>query len=215
LLQGRQKTGAAPPVTERMFQLGLVAILLHDTGYLKKRSDTEGTGAKYTLTHVSRSADFAAHLLQEKGFTPPEIEAVQKMICCTGVEAKPDSIPFGSDLEKTTGLALATADLLGQIAAPDYVEKLPALFSEFAEAVRHSGDRKALIASFASAEELIERTPAFWQNFVCKKLNHELGGLYRFLNEPYPDGPNEYLERIETNMERLKGRLEQKETSLP
>src|SRR5262249_44544091 len=59
LLRGRHLAGAQPVLTERMFQLGLLAILLHDTGYLKKSGDTEGTGAKYTVTHVSRSADFA------------------------------------------------------------------------------------------------------------------------------------------------------------
>src|SRR5689334_382840 len=39
LLHARQLTGAEPALTLRMFQLGLAAILLHDTGYLKKRDD--------------------------------------------------------------------------------------------------------------------------------------------------------------------------------
>ena len=69
LLHGRHLAGAQPPLTQPMFQLGLVAMLLHDTGYLKKREDTQGTGAKYTVTHVHRSAEFAAQLLKEKGFS--------------------------------------------------------------------------------------------------------------------------------------------------
>src|SRR5947209_20555043 len=52
LLKGRHFANATPPLTQKMFELGLLAILLHDTGYLKKRSDTEGTGAKYTWIHV-------------------------------------------------------------------------------------------------------------------------------------------------------------------
>ena len=32
----------------------------------------------------------------------------------------------------------------------------------------------------------------------------ELGGLYRFLSDPYPAGPNWYLERIEANMEKIR-----------
>ena len=39
LLRGRQAAGAQPQFTPRMFQLALLAILLHDAGYLKKRSD--------------------------------------------------------------------------------------------------------------------------------------------------------------------------------
>src|SRR5436190_22457246 len=58
LLRGRHDAGAKPGLDQRTFQLGLLAILMHDTGYLKTLDDTEGTGAKYTITHVSRSADF-------------------------------------------------------------------------------------------------------------------------------------------------------------
>src|SRR5438128_8027770 len=87
LLRGRHAAGEQPPLTQRMFELGLLAILLHDTGYLKKRDDVDGTGAKYTITHVERSADFAGQLLKEKGFSASDIKAVQHMIRCTGVDA--------------------------------------------------------------------------------------------------------------------------------
>src|SRR5678815_438867 len=83
LLQGRWRAGVEPALTEHMFQLGIIAILLHDSGYLKKRDDTEGTGAKYTVTHVTRSADFSAELLGDKGYNPADIRAVQNMILCT------------------------------------------------------------------------------------------------------------------------------------
>src|SRR6202012_1674235 len=57
LLHGRHRAKAHPQLTQRMFQLGLIAILMHDTGYLKRRGDTEGTRAKYTVTHVARRAE--------------------------------------------------------------------------------------------------------------------------------------------------------------
>jgi hypothetical protein len=215
LLHGRHKANAAPPLTERLFQLGLIAILLHDTGYLKTRDDREGTGAKYTLTHVGRSADFAAALLSEKGFRSHDIQAVQYMIRCTGVDARPDAIPFRNDLERMIGLALATADLLGQMAAPDYVSKLPALYEEFSEAVRFSNDHQAFIASFNSAENLIERTPSFWDNVVKRKLEEDFRGLYRFLNEPYPEGPNKYIERIEANIALVRSQWKEAPEGVP
>ena len=84
LLRGRHLAEVQPPLSQKMFKLGLLAILLHDTGYLKKRNDSEGTGAKYTVTHVERSTKFAAELLEEKGFSPTDIKAVQNMIHCTG-----------------------------------------------------------------------------------------------------------------------------------
>src|SRR5271167_4193096 len=100
ILHGRQKADATPPVTQRIFELGLFAILLHDTGYLKQRGDIEGTGAKYTATHVNRSTDFAARLLGDKGYGPDDIKSVQNMIRCTGVDAALSVIPFQDEQEK-------------------------------------------------------------------------------------------------------------------
>ncbi len=207
LLRGRHLAGAQPRLTERLFELGLLAILLHDTGYLKRRDDTEGTGAKYTVTHVARSAEFAGRLLQEKGFAPDEIRAVQHMIRCTGLDAKLSVIAFQSELEKVVGFALGTADLLGQMAAPDYVEKLPILYAEFAEAAQFSKNTNHFVAMFSSAADLMKKTPLFWEQFVLVKLDRDFGGLHRFLNDPYPLGPNQYLEAIAANMANLQRRL--------
>jgi hypothetical protein len=204
LLRGRHFAGAQPPLTAQMFQLAIIAILFHDTGYLKRRDDPQGTGAKYTITHVMRSADFAAAVLGEHGFNSQDIHAVQNMICCTGINANLAAIPFQSEPERVAGFALATADLLGQMSAPDYVEKLPILYSEFAEAAEFSGDKNHFIAGFSSAQDLLERTPDFWREFVLPKLEKDFLGLYRFLHEPYPSGPNEYVQRVEANMGRLK-----------
>lgn len=207
LLHARFRAGGQPALTEEMFRLGLLAILLHDAGYLKTRDDVEGTGAKYTITHVERSADFAARLLLEKGFGPAQIQAVQNMIRCTGVNANVAAINFRSELEKTVGFAMASADLLGQMAADDYVDKLPTLYTEFLEAVRFTGDTKHFVASFSSSADLMEKTPSFWENLVKTKLENEFGGLYHFLNDPYPSGPNYYIEKIAANIARLKERL--------
>jgi hypothetical protein len=206
LLRGRAAAGAEPHLTAREFSLGLLAILLHDTGYLKQREDLTGTGAKYTITHVARSAEFAGQLLQEKGYAKPDIQTVQNMIRCTGLNADLNSIPFSGQIERITGYALAASDLLGQMAASDYVEKLPVLYGEFAEAAAFTGDRAHFISAFHSSQDLIERTPAFWENSIRPKLDTELLGLWRFLNDPFPDGPNEYIARIEENMQRIRTR---------
>jgi hypothetical protein len=204
LLKGRHPAGATPTLTLRPFELGLLAILFHDTGYLKRRGDTEGTGAKYTEVHVGRSAAFAREFLERKGFADTELLAVQNMINCTGINTDLQAIRFQTELERTIGYALGTADLFGQMAARDYVEKLPVLFGEFAEAARHATASAAHLFAFKSAEELMRNTPAFWENYVLPKANGDFLGLYTFLNDPYPDGPNDYLQRIEANMARLR-----------
>ena len=84
LLEGAQQSGAIAPLTARQFELAIAAALLHDSGYLKARSDVSGTGAKYTLTHVLRSCAFAATHLPTLGVKEDEIGGVLSAINCTG-----------------------------------------------------------------------------------------------------------------------------------
>jgi hypothetical protein len=207
LLHGRHLADARPTITQRMFELGLLAILLHDTGYLKKKNDTGGTGAKYTFTHVTRSVGFAEEFLAEKGLPIKEILSVQNMIRCTGVNADLTRIPFQSELEKVVGFSLGTGDLLGQMAAEDYVEKLPILYSEFDESARFYDGKMAGLSSFSNADDLVKKTPEFWTKYVVPKVSNEFWGLYRFLNKPYPNGPNWYLQRVEGNIQKLRQQL--------
>ena len=207
ILQSRHEAHATPLCTRRMFELGLLAILLHDTGYLKRSADVAGTSAKYTLVHVKRSMDFAAQLLREHGLRPTDIQAVQNMISCTGVNVDLSRIPFQSEVERVVGFALGTGDLIGQMAADDYVEKLPVLYEEFAEAQQFSGGQASTRTLFASADDLMRNTPLFWQNYVKPKIEKDFQGVHKFLNDPYPDGFNLYMERIEINLSRLREQL--------
>jgi len=207
LLRGRTAAGAAPALTPRAFELALVAILFHDSGYLKQRDDTEGTGAKYTATHVNRSASFAAAFLRGKGYPAAEIGSIQSMIHCTMPDNDPRRIPFAGELDRVLGYAVGTADLLGQMAAVDYVDKLPVLFGEFAEAARHRVERLPSAYTFASARDLMRDTPAFWRDYVKPRLDRELGRTYTYLNDPWPNGPNPYVEAIERNIGLLRERL--------
>jgi hypothetical protein len=207
LLEGRARAGAIPPVPKQLFELALFAILLHDTGYLKEESDTGGTGAKYTATHVSRSIDFAGEFLAPRGYGQTDITAVQNMIRCTGINADVSVIPFQSELERLLGFALATADLLGQMAASDYIDKLPVLYEEFAEAARFDREKAFRFAIYTSPADVLSRTPDFWREYVLPRIHNDFGGLCRYLNDPLPHGPNTYLERIEHNITLLQKRL--------
>jgi hypothetical protein len=204
LLKGRQEAKAQPEFSPTLFHLGLLAILFHDTGYLKRRNDTQGTGAKYTAIHVSRSAVFARDFLISRGYSESDITAIQNMIRCTGVNVDLGAIPFQGEEERLMGFSLATADLLGQMAAPDYVDKLPVLYQEFAEAARSGDERSTRFAIYQSADDLRRLTPSFWENYVWPRINNEFLGLYQFLNDPYPDGPNPYVERIKANLAKLR-----------
>ncbi len=205
LLERWHRIGARPTLDEISIRLGMLGILLHDTGYLKPRGDHEGTGAKFTPIHVQRSAEVAARFLGAEGFRRQEIHEAQCMIRCTGVNADVRSIAFERTLSRKVGCALASADLLGQMAADDYIDKLPALQREFAEAAAtNTGPDAASLKHFRIPEELIRETPAFWKFYVLPRLEQDFEGVYRLLNDPWPSGPNEYVRRVESNLSRIR-----------
>ncbi len=211
LLAGRHAARAQPRLTPRQVELGLAAVLLHDSGYLKLRSDRVGTGAKYTHVHVLKSCAFTAAYLPALGVTPNELGGVLGAIRCTGPSGDIAQLHFDTASERMIGCALATADYLGQMAAPDYPEEMEILFNEFREADEFAnvpaGQRE-----FKSVEELTARTPAFWQRIVFPKLETQYQGLYRFLAQPYPHGPNPYLAAVKRNIAIISARLPQKKS---
>lgn len=205
LLEGRHAAGVEPQINPRQFELGLSAVLLHDSGYLKLRSDNIGTGAKYTFCHVLRSCSFAASYLPTLGANDYEVEAVLGAINCTGPTKEISRLRFREPFERIIGCALATADYLSQMAAADYPDELEILFHEFKESddfIHLPPSRRA----FKSEEEVAERTPMFWKKFVQPKLESDFQAVYRFLARPYPHGPNAYLEAIEKNMAKIRRR---------
>ncbi|HUR44370.1 MAG TPA: hypothetical protein VMZ27_00745, partial [Candidatus Saccharimonadales bacterium] len=70
---------------------------------------------------------------------------------------------------------------------------------------RFNSEGKATRYVFQNAEELMRNTPTFWETYVQPKINNDFLQLYKFLSTPYPHGPNEYLDRIEANIARLRG----------
>ncbi len=206
LMANRHRLGTEPVMTATNFRIGLTAILFHDVGYLKTEDDHEGTGAKFTFVHEQRSCEFADIYLEDQSWPKSEIFAVQHLISCTGPRSVIDAIPFTSKVERIMGEAVCTADYLGQMSDPNYVDKLPVLFKEFEESddYREVPKEDRLFKTF---EDLLRGTPFFWEKIVLSKLNMDCHGLYRFLAEPYPDGENPYVDKIKENLGVVRQRI--------
>ena len=214
LLAGRHKAKVEPRLHAHDFELAVAAVLLHDAGYLKTRSDREGTGAKYTFCHVLRSCSYAASYLPTLGATEADIEGVLGAITCTGPTKEISRLHFRQPIERIIGCSLATADFLSQIAASDYPDLLEPLFHEFEE----SDDYVHIPPSkrhFRSADELLERTPFFWSHYVMPKLEGDFQAVYRFLADPYPHGRNAYIEAIKRNIAKVSRRIAARRSKRP
>jgi hypothetical protein len=181
-------------------ELGFIAILFHDTGYLKNKGDLNGTGAKYAFKHVNRSKVFANEWMLQNGFNQQARTEVQSMIQTTDFSTHTSPIPFASSAHQLAGCMVGTADLLGQMASPDYISKLPLLHQEMMEALKHDHSKGVPIEIPQSPQDLLRLTPSFFSDYVIPKLQNDYQNVLRLLNTPYPDGPNPYMEQIQRHL---------------
>lgn len=157
--------------TEKEINVGLISALMHDTGYQQTIDDTEGTGAKHTLTHVQRSIDFVGNLYRDDEYFRDSLRCFQDILNCTGLKEKVREIEFTEPGIRLLGLMLGTADLLGQMADRHYLEKLVFLFHEFQE---------ANINTFSSELDLLKKTIDFYEA-TKKRFAADLGGVNRYM----------------------------------
>jgi len=184
----------------RNITLGLISALMHDTGYMQTMNDDTGTGAKYTLQHISRSIAFMDKYFRDKEYYSGEdFDHCGQMLNCTGFSANVGSIGFKSDEVGMLGKILGTADLLGQMADRNYLEKLIFLYNEF-----HEGQ----VQGFADEFDLLKKTISFY-DIIKNRFVTELGSVNRYMvchfEERWNINRDLYLDAIEKNIGYLKG----------
>lgn len=190
-------------IAEKLFLPGIAAALFHDSGYIKEKGDHEGHGGKFTLIHVSRSMALAADYLQTVGWKPLATAFVVKVISITDYAKKinPEDV-FADTSELAVARMVATADLVSQMSDIDYLHRLKDLFAEFEE-VYEFEDQTTLSETgtyvFKSAQEIEEKTIAFYENFVVPTLKR-LGRMDAYLVNLSADGRSPYQENITANL---------------
>ena len=202
ILEGRSRTFDRPVLLARDWELAVMAVLLHDSGFLKVTGDLTGTGAKYTFVHERRSCDFAREYLPRLGVTASEIEDICSAIISTGPRSRISQVTFHRDEARQMAFILVTADYLAQMSAPDYLEKLPILYQEFEEAFNFEQIPPEK-RPYHNLRELLEKSPGFWSTYVRPLLDFEAGGVHRYLGQPNP-----YLQAVEDNLAELRRRLQ-------
>jgi hypothetical protein len=179
----------------------ILALLCHDIGYIRgicqqdqpnQQRFTTGVGtgqvaiapgatdAILTPYHVDRSKRFVAE--QFAAYHLLDVKRIQHIIELTRFPIPKDHLH--QDTTGYPGLARA-ADLIGQLADPHYLEKLPALFHEFAETgahkalgYQHPGDLRLGYPTFFSTVVYPLIQPAICYLQVTQVGRQTLNGLY-------------------------------------
>lgn len=194
----------------RRAALGVVIALLHDSGYMRHVAEANvENGAIFTKVHVSRSADFLARYLPTIGFGA-EAGLAAQLVHFTGYEKDLDDIQVADTKDRLLGHMVGTADLIGQMSDRMYLEKCREyLYKEF---VLGSIARETLpdgreIVRYASPEDLISKTPGFYEYVARERIHHKLGAADRYAAAHF-DGNNHYQTEIDANMNFLREAIE-------
>jgi hypothetical protein len=212
LLDGHDRALAAPDqIGARRAMLGIVIALLHDSGYIKRASEAHiENGAVFTKIHVSRSADFLLRYLPQLDYAE-EAGAAAKLVHFTGYEMDIDDIMVHDPKDRLLGCLVGTADILGQMSDRMYLEKCREfLYREFVwgRIARETLADGREVVRYASPEDLMLKTPGFYEYVARQRIEKKLGGADRFAAAHF-DGTSLYQMEIDHNMQFLKEAIEQ------
>ncbi|MFN2644988.1 MAG: hypothetical protein ABR570_08355, partial [Burkholderiales bacterium] len=159
----------------------------------------------FTKVHVSRSADFIVGYLPKLGFAA-EATLASRLVHFTGYEMDPEDIRVADPRDRMVGCMVGTADLIGQMSDRMYLEKVRQfLYDEFlwAKIARERLPDGREIVRYSSAEDLIVKTPRFYEYVARTRIAKKLNGADRYA-ELHFDGPSLYQAEIERNMDFLR-----------
>lgn len=201
LMDGYERSrGEAQAIGTRHFAFGIVCALFHDIGYLRRRGDRRHRrGAEYTRIHVSRGARVLRDYLPGIGFG--EYASVAgPVLHFTGYERPVSSIRLSQPVFRLIGSLLGSADIIAQMSDRCYLEKChERLYPEFVDGgIARRVTVKGEETIFASADDLIRKTPGFFQS-ASKRLDQDLGGAYRYERQHF-GGTNLYMDAVQRNI---------------
>ncbi len=211
LIDGYERASApADRLGPRRAMFGVLCALLHDSGYVKRNSEGHvENGAVFTKIHVSRSADFVSSYLPRLGFGA-EAPVAAQLVHFTGYELEVEDIQVSDLKDRLLGWMLGTADLIGQMSDRMYLEKCREfLYREFVlgEIARERLPDGREIVRYSSPEDLILKTPGFYEYVARSRIDRKLGGVDRYA-EAHFGGASPYQSEIERNMNFLRQAIE-------
>jgi hypothetical protein len=197
LLHGLHASGLI--LHPRTIDAAILGALFHDSGYLKASAENGGTGAQFTVEHVSRSVAFV-----EYGLAAIDGELrrwIVDAVLATDHRMQPSNWNCATAESELAARVAATADIVGQMASREYLERLLFLYYEF---------REAGVGGFKDLHELLEQTMSFYQT-TRKRLFDHLGGTVDYLARHFEavggERRNHYLELVDRNIAYLESIL--------
>jgi hypothetical protein len=186
--------------------LGVLLALYHDIGLLRRTNEAHLQGAQLTPVHEARGVEFMRDYLRR---TPlAHLAEKAELIMVTQLAwHMPRDMPA---LDRAIASLLGSADIMSQLSDRAYLEKCrDFLFAEFS-AIGLAG---APGLPYPDPKTLLEKTPGFYTNLLCHRMQVEYRGADRFMNI-YFGGECPYDASIKRNLGHLNEVLAKDDLSL-
>ena len=207
MIDGYQATVENSPgaLSAREAELAVFLALYHDIGFLRRSDEGDISGATLVRTHETRSVAFARHYLTA---SPLEdyAESAELIHVTNFARATTDVLHGHREQQAAIAKLIGSADLISQISDRCYLERArDFLYREFwlagMDRTRDASGQEVLL--YQNGEDLLAKTPGFFDHVVKKRLEEDFGGIYRLLKNHF-GGTNPYLESISANLDYLR-----------
>jgi hypothetical protein len=195
--------------------LAVLLALFHDIGFLRKDTESDMCGASLAHDHEQRSVDFMRKYLAGSPFSDFSDQA--QLIHATNF-----AMPISQTLSGlphqlfVIGQMLGTADLLSQMSGRYYLENCrDYLFQEFIAAGedRTVTSNGVAVVVYATPEDLLRKTPLFYDRVVRVRLEHDFSHIYRYLANHF-GGVDPHVQGMQRNLSFLNELISRNDFSL-
>ena len=181
--------------------LGVLLALFHDVGFIRRLSEAGINGACLIRDHEQRSVDFTRVYLAG-GLFARHAELAQLIHTTNFAKCACEIFEGLTPQLVELGKMLGTSDLISQIAGRYYLERCQHfLFQEFvaAGADRTTSPSGEVVILYPSPEELLRKTPGFYEHLVKPRLEGEFTHAYRYIAAHF-GGDDPYARAMQRNL---------------
>lgn len=195
-------------------ELAVFLALYHDIGFLRRSDEGHLCGAELSRRHEERSVEFARAYLAGSALSA-YCELAELIHATSLTQHTADVVQGHREQQAAIAKMVGSADLISQIADRYYLERCrDFLYREFAAAgldrTRDADGREMVI--YADGEDLLTKTPAFYDFLVNQRLKKDFGDIQQVLARHFGE-TNPYAESMHANIAYLRQLIAQRKLS--
>jgi len=197
--------GDGTALGSELASLGVLLALFHDVGFIRRLSESGLKGAGLIREHEQRSVEFMRGYLAA-GPLARHAERADLIHATNFARCTCDTLDGLSPQLVALGKMLGTSDLISQISGRYYLERCQHfLFQEFvaAGADRTTSPGGETVILYATPEDLLRKTPGFFEHLVKPRLDDEFSQAYRYIAAHF-GGDDPYARAMQRNLDFLR-----------